>query len=102
MNQFAEAAMVSHPPQNLEAERAVLGSICLSEAAFDEVAEVLRSEHFFSENNRLIFEAVRTLNKRGIKIDAVQDLAAAVMQRQVANADKTIGQDTPRSLPCSG
>lgn len=71
MNPYAEAAMSSHPPQNLEAEQGVIGSIFLSEAAFDEVAEVLRTEHFFSETNRLIFEAIQAMFTRGVKPDAV-------------------------------
>jgi replicative DNA helicase len=71
MIQSAEAAMPSTVPRNIEAEKSVLGSICLSCDAHDEVAEVIRSEHFYSESNRLIFEAIEAITKRGERPDAV-------------------------------
>lgn len=59
------------PPQNLEAEQGVLGSILLSHEALDDVVEVLRPDHFYSEANQRIFEAVMRLHERGVKGDAV-------------------------------
>ena len=40
-------------PQNVEAERAVLGSILLLPEVFDEVALILRAEDFYDNANRL-------------------------------------------------
>ena len=59
------------PPQNLEAEQGVLGSILLSHEELDDVVEVLRPDHFYSEANQRIFEAVMRLHERGVKGDAV-------------------------------
>ena len=59
------------PPQNLEAEQGVLGSILLSPEALDDVVEVLRPDHFYSEANQRIFEAIMRLHERGVKGDAV-------------------------------
>ena len=50
------------PPQNLEAEQGVLGSILLSHEALDDVVEVLRADHFYSEANQRIFEAIMRLH----------------------------------------
>jgi len=60
------------PPQNLEAERGVLGSILLWNDAIDEVAEFLHAEHFYSDAHRRIYAAIQHLYDRGIRgIDAV-------------------------------
>ena len=90
MNQAADMAMRSIPPQNLEAEQGVLGSICLSNEALDDVTEVLRSEHFFSERHRLIFEAVQAMLKRGVHPDAV------TLSEELARSGKLdiVGGDT--------
>ena len=60
------------PPQNLDAERGVLGSILLMNEAIDEVAEVLRAEHFYSDAHQCLYRAIFALHERGVRgIDAV-------------------------------
>lgn len=59
------------PPQNLEAEIGVLGSILLSHEAMDDVLEVLRPDHFYSEANQRILEAILRLHEKGVRSDAV-------------------------------
>lgn len=60
------------PPQNLEAERGVLGSILLWNEAIDEVAEFLHADHFYSDAHRRIYGAIQQLHERGIRgIDAL-------------------------------
>lgn len=60
------------PPQNLEAERSVLGSILLENEAFDEVADLLQPAHFYSDAHRRIAEAIfRLYEKKFGGIDAV-------------------------------
>ena len=49
------------PPQHLEAERCVLGSVLLMNEVLDEVAEVLSPEHFYTDAHRKIFSAIRRL-----------------------------------------
>src|ERR1700744_5875396 len=44
------------PPNNLEAEQALLGAILINNDAFDRVSDFLRSEHFVEEIHRPIFE----------------------------------------------
>ncbi len=57
------------PPQNLDAERGVLGSIMLLNEAIDDVGEVLKPDHFYSDAHQKIYTAIRDLyenNVRGI------------------------------------
>jgi len=59
------------PPNDLDAEAAVLSAILLSGDAFDEVQEVLEATHFYSDANRRIYEAVIELNQTGTPVDLV-------------------------------
>ena len=59
------------PPQNLDAERGVLGSILFVNEALDEVADVVRSDYFYSSANQLIYEAITGLYEKSRRIDAV-------------------------------
>ncbi|MBM4362369.1 MAG: replicative DNA helicase, partial [Deltaproteobacteria bacterium] len=59
------------PPHDLDAEGAVLSSVLLSSEAFDQVYDVLRSEHFYSDANRRIYEAIVELNSAGRPVDVV-------------------------------
>lgn len=59
------------PPYDLEAEAAVLSSILLDENAIDEVADVVRPEHFYSESHRHIFAAALATRERSGAVDVV-------------------------------
>lgn len=59
------------PPQNLEAEQAVLGAMMLEPAIGGSVLEILQPEDFYRDNHRLIFAAIRELFGRGDPIDLV-------------------------------
>jgi len=59
------------PPHDLDAEAAVLSAVLLSGEAFDEVNDVLRSEHFYSDANRRIYEAIVDLQGNGRPVDVV-------------------------------
>jgi len=70
------------PPQNLDAERGVLGSILLLNEAIDDVGEVLKPDHFYSDAHQKIYSAVRDLYENNIRgIDAVT-LAEELMRRE--------------------
>jgi replicative DNA helicase len=49
------------PPQNLDAERSVLGALLLDRDAVIRIAESLRSEHFYREVHGLIYAAILRL-----------------------------------------
>ena len=46
------------PPQNIEAEQAVLGSILLKSDLLGAVLEILTPQDFYKNNHRLIYEAM--------------------------------------------
>jgi replicative DNA helicase len=49
------------PPQNLEAEQAVLGSILLKADNFGSALEILKPQDFYKESHKLIFETMISL-----------------------------------------
>ena len=63
------AATNQLPPQDLEAERSVLGAILLFDDVFDSVADVLQPEMFYLDANKTIFDAMVRVRASGSKID---------------------------------
>ena len=59
------------PPQNLEAEQSVLGSMLLDKEAIIRAQEVLRAEDFYQDAHRHIFTAICDLFNRGDAVDLV-------------------------------
>ena len=69
------------PPQNLDAERGVLGSILLMNEAIDEVGETLKADHFYSDAHQKMYAAIQQLYENGIRgIDAIT-LAEELVRR---------------------
>ncbi len=59
------------PPQNLEAEQAVLGSMMLERPAVEKASEILKAEDFYRDAHRLIFEAIVALAEKDEPVDAI-------------------------------
>jgi replicative DNA helicase len=59
------------PPQNLDAERSVLGSILRDNAALDDVVQIVRTPNFYTDAHQKIFDACVKLRDRGDAIDLV-------------------------------
>jgi len=59
------------PPHSDEAEASVIGSVLIDKDAVIAVAEFLRPEHFYNENNGLIFKAILALYEERVPIDLV-------------------------------
>jgi len=59
------------PPQSLEAEQSVLGSMLLERDAIARVVELVRPEDFYRDAHRKIFEIVTELFERGEPADLV-------------------------------
>jgi replicative DNA helicase len=59
------------PPQNMEAEQGVLGSMLLDRDAIAIVVEGLRPEDFYRDAHRVIFEAMLELFERGEPVDLI-------------------------------
>ncbi len=59
MNTLAQNGIgIRVPPQNIEAEQAVLGSILLKDKAFSTVLEIIGGNDFYKSAHRIIFEAL--------------------------------------------
>ncbi len=58
-------------PQNLEAERAVLGSILIDNLSLATVAPILKESDFFLDTHRRIYRAIAELSARSSVIDLV-------------------------------
>jgi len=59
------------PPQNIDSERAVLGSIMLRKDAMHEVEDVLIPDSFYSEKHKMIFQAMLDLSLKNEPIDVL-------------------------------
>ncbi len=59
------------PPQNLEAEQAVLGSMLLEDEAVGRAAELLEESAFYKDSHRKIFSALLSLYKTNVPVDLV-------------------------------
>jgi len=59
------------PPQDIEAEKSVLGAILIDSSAINTVAETLREEHFYRRENQIIYGASLRLFEKQQPIDVV-------------------------------
>ncbi len=57
------------PPQNIESEKALLGSIMLRPEALAEIMDILRPEAFYADKHKTIFEAMMHLYEKREPID---------------------------------
>lgn len=57
------------PPQSIESERAVLGSIMLRKDAIHEVEDVLTPDSFYVEKHKIIYKAMLDLSDKSEPID---------------------------------
>ena len=56
-------------PQNIDAEISVLGCAFLDKTALDKIMDEVSDEMFYSEANRHIFDAIKSLYENKIPID---------------------------------
>ncbi len=88
------------PPQNLEAEQSVLGSMLLDRDAIARVVEALRPEDFYRDLHRTIFQAMLELFERGEPVDLItvtNKLASAGKLEDVGGA--TYLASLPNTVP---
>ena len=70
------------PPQNIESERALLGSIMLRSESIEEIMDIIRPESFYSEKHRLIFRAMTDLFSKNEPIDLLT-LSSRLKEREL-------------------
>lgn len=59
------------PPQNVEAEKALLGAIILKPDVMHDVSVTIFPESFYADKHRLIFDAITKIFSKGDPIDTV-------------------------------
>ena len=67
----ADITLEKGPPQNLEAERCVLGAILLDNQLVNQAVELLRTNDFYLSGHRLIFQHMISLLENSKAIDFV-------------------------------
>lgn len=63
------AASSTTPPQNLDIEASVLGSLLIEGESFIKIADLLRSDDFYDQKHRKIFQAMRSLHDKRSPVD---------------------------------
>ena len=74
------------PPHDINSEESVLGSILINNEAFITVSNILKSDDFYREKNKWVYEAILELFDRGEAID------------QVTVANELVNQDNLEQL----
>lgn len=74
------------PPQSLEAEQAVLGTILLQAEALLQVVEILKADDFYRDAHRVIFTAMLALYERREPHDLITVSTWLVDQNKLENA----------------
>ncbi|MDD3249598.1 MAG: replicative DNA helicase [Smithellaceae bacterium] len=59
------------PPQNIEAEQSILGSILLENSAVNAAQEILHKDDFYSEAHRKIFSVIEQLADKNEPVDLI-------------------------------
>ncbi|WP_246462311.1 replicative DNA helicase [Trueperella pecoris] len=80
MNEVSSASFDRIPPQDIEAERSVLGGMMINKDAIADVLEILKAEDFYRPAHSLVYSAVLDLFSRGEPADAIT-VAAEIARR---------------------
>lgn len=59
------------PPQNLEAERAIIGSILIDSSVMNKIGDILKPEYFYDNRNKTLYEFIVKLYTKGKNIDVI-------------------------------
>ncbi len=66
---MAEDNQYKLPPQNIEAEKSLLGSLMIDQSAILKVADFLQPKDFYQDNHREIYQAMIELFEKRVPID---------------------------------
>jgi replicative DNA helicase len=82
------------PPQNLEAELAVLGGLLRDNEMLHEVVPILKAQDFYRDSHQIVFRAVRDLYDKGQPVDAIilTDELKRRQEYERIGGDETIDQ----------
>ena len=66
-----EELLAKQMPYSIEAEQAVLGSMLIDPQKVPDVVELLKSEDFYMESNRILYEAINRMFLESRSVDPV-------------------------------
>jgi replicative DNA helicase len=66
-----QSSIYKTPPNDIDAEKSVLGAVLIDSSAINNVAEILRQEHFYKKEHSLIFQSMLELFEKRNPIDVV-------------------------------
>jgi replicative DNA helicase len=72
------------PPQHLDSEKAVLGSVMLRKDALDEIEDLLNPDSFYAEKHKIIFKAILDLSFNNEPIDLLS-LSTKLSEQKLIN-----------------
>lgn len=90
------------PPQAIEAEQSILGSMMLDNKIIDDIGTELNSKDFYRNDHRLIFNEIMSLDERGEAVDVVTVSESLTHQGQLDTAGGlaylgALAQNTPNT-----
>jgi replicative DNA helicase len=68
---MATASHILVPPHNVEAEKSVLGSVLIDKDAIIKISDFLKSDDFYHDAHRIIYEAIIALYDKRVPVDLV-------------------------------
>ncbi|MBD3244984.1 MAG: replicative DNA helicase [Candidatus Moranbacteria bacterium] len=89
-NSFTKGDQLRLPPQSLESERSVIGSMLIDENAANKVADILSRPDFYEKRNGIIFETMMELYEKNDPIDLISVAGRLKEKKQL----KEIGGNT--------
>jgi replicative DNA helicase len=79
---MARAPKTQNPPQSLDVEASLLGSLLIDSDAFIKIGDQLQADDFFDERHRLVYAAMKTLHDKRSPIDIL------TLSEQLKNAGR--------------
>ncbi|MEN6330930.1 MAG: replicative DNA helicase [Smithella sp.] len=81
----SDPSLYKIPPQNLEAEQSILGSVLLENSAINSVLEVMSKDDFYNEAHRKIFNVMVELSEKNEPVDIIT-LSNALKDRKLLDS----------------
>lgn len=82
------------PPQNVEAEKSILGAILLDKDAIIKVADILMPEDFYDNRHGMIYQAMQNLFEKRMPIDIVtlSEILESAKQIEIVGGSSYLAQ----------
>lgn len=75
------------PPQNIEAEQALLGAILIDNKILPKVAETVKETDFYRQTHRVIYQAMLDLHAKRVPVDMITLIEKLKSQNKLEDAD---------------